>query len=115
MEQLEWPSAAHCPNLPRLQIMHASGHLIGTRDQGREGEWPLTAPQPVGAEVRAWGASGPQELPQVSLGGTLHNHIQGPCGGEGDRKAAEAVLYAPAAPRPRPTLPHLPGCRHPAD
>lgn len=71
--------------LPGLKVLHAPGHLVGAGDQGREGERPLAAPRPVRAEVRAWGAAGPQELPQVALGSTLHNHVQGPYRGEGQQ------------------------------
>lgn len=101
-------STVCCPYLPRFQILHTTGHLVGTGHQGREGERSLTAPGPIGAEVRAWRAPGPEELAQVPLGRTLHNHIQGPYTGErrwGDRKAANAAalqlcLHAHLVPAP---------------
>lgn len=79
--ELQWSRPHHtvfCPHLPRLQILHASGHLVGTGDQGWEGEWSFAAPRSIRAEVRAWGAPGTEEFPKVSLGRTFHNHVQGP-------------------------------------
>lgn len=72
--QVAW-RAAYCPHLPRLQVLHASSHLVSAGDQRGEGQWPLAAPRPIRAEVRAGGAPGPQELPQIALRSTFHNHV----------------------------------------
>lgn len=107
-----------CPHLPRLQILHASGHLVGTGDQGREGERSFAAARPIRAEIRAWGTPGTQEFPKVSLGRIFHNHIQGPYRGKTRTRGWEVWQDCAFASQLRNcndgSRPHLPECRHPA-
>ena len=65
--------------LLRGQVLHASGDLVGAGHQVFEREllvWDLAGVEGV---VHAGGAARPQVLPQVALGGVLHQDVQGPC------------------------------------
>lgn len=64
------------PYLLGGEILHASGHLVGARDQVLGGELLLGVVAGVVAVFQPRRPPGLQVLPEVALGGILHDDVQ---------------------------------------
>lgn len=65
----------------RGQVLHSSGHLVGTGQQVFEGELLFRHLGHIKGIIHAWWSPSPQVLPKTALGGVLHQHIQRALGG----------------------------------